>query len=251
MLIVSRHHFQGIYLGRRRSSHVYIGANCCVGKKCVKALPHYSHTLELQQAIFHTPLAKFLFPFASVLPLQSFQHCQHFEGKLTPTFRPLCTSLWMSRKGSLISSRSWLSILTIPSLSRTKSRWDPSPQCTTATGCLRPLNTSWAQQQLCLCFLGNRGDTKGQRLMVVVNNPVSGQRGRDKVFKLFGGKHEIISNKTQTIVSHKKKSLTLTCIQRTIVYVNALLQLSLYNFKQETQLKVQQKSSLITPTSIS
>lgn len=62
-----------------------------------------------------------------------------------PTFRPLCTSLWMSRKGSLISSRSWLSILTIPSLSRTKSRWDPSPQCTTATGCLRPLNTSWAQ----------------------------------------------------------------------------------------------------------
>lgn len=147
----SRHHIQGICLGWRYSSHVYIGANTCAAE----VLLYYLNNLTMLQTIFPIPSAKFLsfwlyvvhlcWEYITIITLPFLKHCWHYKGRLIPTFRPLCTSLWMSKKGSLISSRSWLSILTIPSLSRIKSRWDPSPQFVTATGCLSPLNTSWAQ----------------------------------------------------------------------------------------------------------
>lgn len=147
ILIVCKQDCQGIYLAWRHS--ITQVKTFCVGKTCVVLLPYSRNVAE----IFYVLSAMFL-SFFSPCSLQLWLSSSTYYlynsqvtvwGKVGPTFKPLCTILWMSKKGSLISSRLWLSILTIPSLSRTKSRWEPSPQCTTATGCLRPLNTSWAQ----------------------------------------------------------------------------------------------------------
>ncbi len=74
ILIVSRHYFQWICLGWRWSSHVYIGANSCVVKNCVKAQPlPYSNNVanNISYSISQVPFL-FSFLFTSVLKLHPY-----------------------------------------------------------------------------------------------------------------------------------------------------------------------------------